>query len=175
MDLNDLRAIMDRSKRSSFRLETLPQYLVPQEADDFAAWRAGKFLPPRTPETRPWMAAMKARADQGYRRYRVHIVDYPLSDYTRYELRGYLENQAAGEEINIADRDAHPDLAGLYEDFWLMDDQVAVRMVYDDEGHFLHPELIDDAAPYVGVRDIAMRHAEPLNDYLERKKPELTA
>jgi hypothetical protein len=57
----------------------------------------------------------------------------------------------------------------LHEDFWLYDDEIAVRMVYDDEGHFLYPELIDDVQPYRDIRDTAVRHAEPLDEYLARK------
>lgn len=36
MDLEDLRRIGDGARLSVFRLETLPQYLVPQETDEFA-------------------------------------------------------------------------------------------------------------------------------------------
>jgi len=175
MELAELSQLIDEAQRSAFRLETLPQYLVPQEAEEFAAWRAGKPLPPRDPETVPWMAKVKARAARGFRRYRVHILDHPLSDYSRFELYGYRENQAIGEEINIADRHRHAGLQDLHEDFWLMDDEVAVRMVYDEEGHFLHPEPIDDVAPYLHVRDVAMRCAEPLDDYLARNQVQLTA
>lgn len=57
----------------------------------------------------------------------------------------------------------------LHEDFWLYDDEIGVRMFYDNEGHFLYPELIDDLGPYREMRDTALRHAEPLTDYLARK------
>ena len=36
--------------------------------------------------------------------------DRPLSAYVRYELAVYAENVAAGEEVRIADRSAHPEL-----------------------------------------------------------------
>ncbi|HEY6422002.1 MAG TPA: hypothetical protein VIY28_01875 [Pseudonocardiaceae bacterium] len=57
----------------------------------------------------------------------------------------------------------------LHEDLWIYDDEIAVRMIYDEEGHFLHPEPANDIERYREMRDIAMRHAEPLNDYLARK------
>lgn len=41
MDLEELRRISGDAKISAFRLETLPQYLVSQEEEDFAAWQAG--------------------------------------------------------------------------------------------------------------------------------------
>ena len=174
VNLDDLDKIIEQSTTSAFRLETLPQYLVPQPNGGYTAWREAKPLAPRTPETLPWMAEMKRQIDAGYRQYRVHIVDYPLSDYTRYELLAYLDNQAVGEEIHIAERDAHSELRDLHEDFWLYDDEIAVRMIYDDKGHFLYPEMIGDVRPYRIMRDTAMRHAEPLDDYLARVKPKLT-
>lgn len=173
MDLDDLGQIMDSASKSTFRLEALPQYLVPQEEAEFSAWRAGKPLPFQTPENNEWLAELKGIVARGIRRYRVHILDYPLSDYSRFELRGYLENQAVGEEIHIADREEQPELTGMHEDFWLIDDEIAVRMVYDDEGHFLRPEPIDDTTPYLIIRDTAMRCAEPLDEFISRRKPQL--
>lgn len=44
-----------------------------------------------------------------------------------------------------------------------------MRIVYDDEGHFLYPELIDHIEPYRKMRDTALYYAEPLTDYMTRK------
>ena len=175
MDLDDLDRIVERSSRSAFRLESLPQYLVPHEDEDFNTWLEGKPLAPRTPENSPWLARIQESSRNGYRWYRVHVLDQPLSAYTRFELAGYLENQAAGEEIYLADRSDHPDLGQLREDFWLIDDETAVRMVYDDDGHFLRPERDDDLATYLRMRDRALDHAIPLEEYLRRHRPSLTA
>lgn len=169
MDLDDLRRIGGAAKRSAFRQETLPQYLVPQEADDFSAWQAGQLIPPRTPENNELIARVQRDAAQGFRRYRVHILDQPLTAYLRFELYLYLDSVAVGSEVHVVDRDDHPALADLCEDFWLYDDEIAVRMIYDNEGHFLYPELIDDIDPYREMRDTALRHSEPLTDYLARK------
>lgn len=169
MDLDDLRRIGGAAKESAFRLETLPQYLVPQEAESFADWKAGKPMPVRTPENHEGLARLKRDAARGFRRYRVHILDQPLTAYLRFELYLYLDSVAVGSEVYVADRDTHPDLAELHEDFWLYDDEIGVRMFYDDEGHFLYPELIDDLEPYREMRDTALAHAESLTDYLARK------
>lgn len=169
MDLDDLRRIGGAAKQSAFRLETLPQYLVSQEADDFSAWKAGQLIPPRTPENNELLARIQRDAARGFRRYRVHILDQPLTAYLRFELYSYLDSVAVGSEVYVVDRDTHPDLAELHEDFWLYDDEIAVRMVYDDEGHFLYPEPVDEIERYREIRDTAMRHAEPLNHYLARK------
>jgi hypothetical protein len=169
MDLDDLRRIGGAAKESAFRLETLPQYLAPQESERFAEWQAGKPMPLRSPENHEGLARLQRDAARGFRNYRVHILDQPLTAYLRFELYLYLDSVTVGSEIYVVDRDTHPDLAELHEDFWIFDDEIAIRMIYDDEGHFLYPEPIDDIEPYRVLRDISLRHAEPLIDYLARK------
>ncbi len=132
-------------------------------------WKAGRPMPVRTPENHEGIARLQRDAARGFRRYRVHILDQPLTDYLRFEIYLYLDSVAIGSEIYVVDRDTHPDLAELRVDFWLYDDETGVRMSYDDEGHFLYPELINDLEPYRKTRDTALDHAEPLTDYLARK------
>lgn len=175
MELDDLDALIRKSVRSAFRLETLPQYLVPQEDEEFVAWQAGRPLPPSTPETSPWLRRIQETTANGYRWYRVHILDTPLSAYSRFEIAGYVDNQAAGEEIFLVNRDVHADLAALTEDFWLVDDEIAVSMIYDEDGRFLRPEPVSDVERCRSLRDIALRHALPLDEYLDTYRPVLTA
>lgn len=171
MDLDELTRIAERSTRSAFRLETLPQYLVPQEEKEFAEWRAGV----RELRTTEWHTELREYTDRGYRWYRARILDYPLCEYSEFELFCYQGNQAAGEEIFVADRAWSPELNDLHEDFWIFDEEIAIRMIYDDEGHFLHPEAIDDIAPYLKTRDLALQHTVALNDYLQKREPGLIA
>jgi hypothetical protein len=168
MNLDDLRRLIDNARKSAFRLETLPQYLVPQEADRLSAWQAGEPVSVRTPENTEWLARIQRDVANGFRWYRVHVLDQPLTEYLRYELWSYLASHAVGQEIYLVDRGDHAELADLHEDFWLYDDEVAVRMVYDADGRFLHPECVDDIEHYREMRDIALRHAEPLGDYFAR-------
>lgn len=175
MEIADLARIVDGARLSVFRLETLPQYLVPQEAEEFAAWRSGRPVVLPIPETSPWLAQVAARVTRGIRWSRVHVLDHPLSDYCRYEIWGYAANQTAGEQIYLADRGAHPDLELLREDFWLVDDATAVRMIYDVQGRFERPELVEDVQPYLVRRDTAFRHAEPLDECVASRGLDLTA
>ena len=175
MEIVDLARTVDGARLSLFRLETLPQYLVPQEAEEFAAWRSGHPVALPTAQTSPWLAHVTAKVTSGVRWSRVHILDHPLSDYCRYEIWGYAANQAAGEQISLADRGTHPDLESLREDFWLVDDAMVVRMIYDSQGRFERPELVEDVQPYTVMRDIAVRHAEPLDEYVTSRGIELTA
>lgn len=167
MNVDELTRLFDTFEHSAFRLEQLQTYLVPQEADEFEAFKAGKPLPLATPATSPWLAKIASDTAAGKRWYRVRIVDHPLTDYTRHELRAYQSNAGAGEQINIVDRDTRPDLDRLREDFWLLDDRLVIRMRYDDEGHFLGADKADPSTLdlYRRNRDLVLDVAVPLHEY----------
>lgn len=173
MTLDDFEKIAERS-RDRFRLETLPTYLVPQEADEFARWKAGD----RTLLTgTDWHRNIRDTTAAGARWSRVRVLDYPLTEYSRYELHGYQGNALFGEHINVADRAWSLELGGLREDFWQFD-YSTVRMVYDAAGHFLYPELVDDpdeVSRLRAVRAIAEHHAVPLTEFLTNYEPGLIA
>lgn len=174
---NAFGELFDTFEREVFRLETLQVYTVLAEAERFAAFRAGQPLPPLPKAAEDWFRRIADTTLAGKRWYRVHIVDRPLTDYVRWEFLAYLDSAKVGQETYIADRDTHPDLAALTEDFWPFDDEVVVRMQYDDEGHFLRctRAAAEDLDEYLHRRDVAMQHALPLTDYLSKHGDRLTA
>lgn len=172
VDRAEMREILGRAKTSRFRLEAIPQYLVDAEVVQLEAWKAGERVR-RAVEESPFLTRIRETTAQGVRWSRARILDYPLCTYSEFELWGYPENQLAGEDIRVANRTWSPDLADLHQDFWMVDEEVVVKMIYDDEGHFIGPELADDVAPYLEMRDLSLRHAIPLNDYLKKWEPRL--
>lgn len=158
---------------TAFRLETLPQYLVPQDDERFQAFRDGRPLPERTPEMSPWLARIARTTAAGRRWQRVHVVGQPLTTYLRFELATDPDNVAAGEDVRVADRDTHPELATLSRDFWLLDADtdhaVALLMRYDAEGRFVEAERCTDSEVLARCRrqqDLVLAHAMPVGDYL---------
>lgn len=166
----EFRALADAARGSVFRLETLQRYVIPGEAEDLDAFLQGRPQPNSKRRLEPWLQRLRESIAAGKRWQRVHVVTYPLSDYLRFELTGYQEGVAAGEDIRIADRDAHRDLDQLTQDFWLFDDQIAVMMRYDADGRFLGYERADtpgDLTRCRQQRDLALAHATPLREYLD--------
>jgi hypothetical protein len=106
---------------SAWRLETLQHYDVPGDDNRQRAFHAGEPLPPPREELLDDMRLIADLRRRGVHVGRVHVVDRPLSDYVRYELTVYAENVAAGEDVRIADRSAHPELATLTQDFAIFD------------------------------------------------------
>jgi hypothetical protein len=167
----DLLAMYRNATQEVFRLETQQQYGVEQEAAQIRAFEETGTVPP-DPAVDESMAIVRAAVDSGTRVYRAHVVDLPLSRYMRYELAAYTENLAAGEQVSIAVRSWHRDLAALTEDFVLFDPgtshQAVVWMRYDADGDVAALEFSDDPEDVARGRhrrDIVMAHAVPLREF----------
>jgi hypothetical protein len=174
--MSEFEACFDRFVVSAFRLETLPDYAAPAEDERIAAFRAGRPLPERSPRTSPWLRRIAETTAAGKHWSRVHVVDYPLSEYTRFEIVTYGESAAAGEDVRLTDRRADPALDALTWDFWLFDAETdhpfAALMRYSHGGEYLGAQVTDDAAVVrtcTAERDLALRHSVPLAEYLDGK------
>ena len=168
----NLLDMYSRASEEAFRLETQQRYAVPAEDEQFRAFTEGRPMP-SDPRVDRSMQIIRAAAARGCRVRRVHVVDLPLTVYLRYELAAYRENINAGEEVGIAVRRWHPDLAELTEDFVLFDPGSAhaavVWMRYDDQGQLAGLAYSDkpaDLALATGYRRAALTHAVPLREFM---------
>lgn len=153
-------------EQEAWRLETLPQYLVPQEAEEFAAFREGRPLPPYTAS--PYTERVSRQRAEGKYHGRVHIVTQPLSDYLRFEFtRYYAVHVRAGDDIRILDVTNRPNpLAGI-QDFWMFDRTEVVLMNYEDDGRQINREVLDgDVAPFIEHQRIAVAESVPFEEYV---------
>ncbi|MEU7022457.1 DUF6879 family protein [Streptomyces sp. NPDC046203] len=161
LDGEDWAATFRTFEREAWRLEVLPQYLVPQEAEEFAAFKAGARFP--GPYEDAWMDMVRTR-----RVGRVHLVTRPLSDYLRFEFERYYRHQApAGEDIRILDitdrRNPLPDV----RDFWMFDQSTVVLMHYHPDGRQISRELYEgDPAPFIEYQRIAVEASVPFQEYI---------
>ena len=177
MNFDEFDSYFDRFTQDVFRLENLQHYAISEEDERLRAFRQSTARPERSVRTESWLARIAVTTVAGKSWHRIHVVDHPLSEYLRYELVGYVESQAAGEQIGIADRAADESLSGLGEDFWLFDaelpDAYAVLMHYDEGGRFVgfehsvEPVVLDRCRR---DRDIALRYSVGLNSYLATGK-----
>ncbi|MFI5973949.1 DUF6879 family protein [Streptomyces sp. NPDC051452] len=152
----------------AWRLETLPQYLVPQEADEIEAFRAGKRIDPET-YTSPYAEDLKRLRGEGKHKGRVHIVRRPLSEYLQFEFsRYYAPHVLAGEEIRILDiTDRENPLEGI-QDFWMFDKTRVVLMHYEADGTQIGRELYEgDPTPFVEYQSIALAESVPFLEYVK--------
>jgi hypothetical protein len=165
---------LDSFGRSAWRLETLPTYNPRSDAAYQHFQATGEVLRlAQRPGKQQWLAGIRQAVAQGKRLTQLHVLDRPLSAYLRYELAVYPENVAAGMEILIADRTAHPELAPLQRDFWLLDDEtdrpVVQLMAYEADGEYASREVTSDPAVIAACRaqrDLALGCAVPLAAFL---------
>ncbi|GAA4522833.1 hypothetical protein GCM10023191_102300 [Actinoallomurus oryzae] len=169
---SEYRRLFDSFTRSAFRLETFQRYQVDYEEEPLRRFLAGEPRP-HDPHKQGWIERVRNAAAAGKTMRRVHIVVEPVSDYLRYELSwSYRDNVAAGEDIGIIATDTGRWPADLpRHDYWLFDDQVLLRMIYDADTRLVEAELIDDPAEVgdaVRWRDVALATAVPYRDYMSR-------
>jgi hypothetical protein len=172
MNFEEFDATFETFRATAFRLETLPSYSDETEDAEFALFLAGKSLPERSTRTEPWLKRVADTTATGKRWQRVHLVSHPLTDYLRFELVGYEANAEAGEDVRIASRDAHPELAGLRQDFWLFDAETpqasVLLMRYDAVGRLTgferttRPDILSRCRH---ERDLAVARSVSLRDY----------
>lgn len=174
MSMDELTALLRQIERSAFRLETLSRYRAPGERELLEAFRHGRPLPPRNPDTEPWLRMVAESIAAGRSWSRVHTLARPLSEYLQFALLGYQGNLLAGEDVRIADLDMYPGvLDALDQDFWLLDDSLVFVMRYDADGRLVGMDRTTEAAPFVAHRDLAIANSVALNDYLPIVKDEL--
>ncbi|MFE1174760.1 DUF6879 family protein [Streptomyces sp. NPDC058773] len=155
-------------QQEAWRLETLPQYLMPQEEDEFEAFKAGTRIDPHA-VSNEYTDRLRRQAAEGRAQGRVHIVTRPLTDYLQFEFAQYYAPHAlAGEQIRILDvTDRDNPLAGV-QDFWMFDRAEVVLMNYRPDGQQINREVYEgDVARFIEYQRIAVAESVPLEEYVK--------
>lgn len=168
MDLQELGVFIDEHFRepgdSLFRMETLPQYAVDSDGDDYQRWLDGE-PEPTWARKQPWLDTISKWRDSRMTYRRVRILSERPTDYERYAAEfGYAYNASAGEDIRVLHRGEHALPDGLVErDFWVINDALVVFMHYDEHGRYADAEVADAraTATHIHARNIAWDAAEP--------------
>ncbi|MEU3600498.1 DUF6879 family protein [Streptomyces sp. NPDC006798] len=155
-------------RQEAWRLETLPQYLMPQEAEELRAFRDGARIDPATVRNE-YTDRLRRQAAEGRVQGRVHIVTRPLSEYLRFEFSQYYRpHLLAGERIRILDvTDRANPLEGV-QDFWMFDQSEVVLMNYEPDGKQINREVFEgDVTPFIDYQRIAVAESVPFEEYVK--------
>lgn len=165
---DDLYRLLALPSESWFRLETLETYDEPGEAEEVAHWLATGELH-KDPERTSWEAMLQDHLDAAHTLRRVSFVYGALNDYTRWKVSSQLSR---GEDIRIVDVTANPEVADGAFDFWLLDDRVGVRQLYNERPRWIGAERLTDADIEVcrRLRDRAWAASVPAAEYLARER-----
>lgn len=185
LDSTAFQALFDTARHSVFRLEGRQTYAIPADDDELVAFRTGAPRPERSVRTSPWLRRIAMQAAGGVEWCRLRVVEFPLTEYTRFEMVAFVESQAAGEQIRLTENPAWVHHAtdgstltahagpGAMDDFWLIDggtpDAVGVWMKYDDDGHLLAREPVrsqSTLAALASAQEVMWSRGIPLNVWL---------
>ncbi|MFJ2175547.1 DUF6879 family protein [Streptomyces sp. NPDC087851] len=154
-------------RTEAWRLETLPAYNVPQEAEEIQSFLAGERIDPHT-YSNEYTEDLKRVRREGKIKGRVHIVTRPLSAYLRYEFMYYRPHVWAGEDIRIMDVTDRINPLADCQDFWMFDRTEVVLMNYEPDGTQISREVHGgDATPYIEYQRIALAESVPFEEYVK--------
>lgn len=168
-------------RTSAYRLEVLQHYVVPGDEDRQRAFHAGEPLPPPSQSKVHDLQLISELNRAGRQIGRVHVVSRPLADYVRYELAAYVENEAAGEDVRIAESTPQAPLAKLTTDFAIFDvetdDPHLILFDYSPDGRILGYRHSQDSK---AIEDhwrqyrLALDHSVPLIEFTATCERSLT-
>lgn len=155
-------------QREAWRLETLPQYLMPQEAEELQAFRDGTRIDPAMVHNE-YTERLRRQVAEGRPQGRVHVVTRPLSEYLRFEFAWYYAPHAlAGEQIRILDVTGRKNPLEGVQDFWMFDRAEVVLMNYHPDGRQISREVYEgDVARFVEYQRIAIAESVPFEEYVK--------
>ncbi|MFI8253374.1 DUF6879 family protein [Streptomyces filamentosus] len=155
-------------QREAWRLETLPQYLMPQEVEEIEAWRNGARVDPQA-VSNEYTDRLRRQAAEGRVQGRVHIVTRPLSEYLRFEFHQYYAaHSLAGERIRILDVTERMNPLPDVQDFWMFDRAEVVLMNYHPDGRQISREVYEgDVSPFIEYQQIAVEESVPFEEYVK--------
>jgi hypothetical protein len=158
-------ALLASFSQSAFRLETRDHYAISEERADYEAFLAGT---PRPPDQAPWwrqyLDRVAAQARQGLTRSRVRVLADRPTDYQRWLLWADPWYAEAGEAIGYLTRPKAHEIGLPDADWWLLDGEYAIVLVFDQAGRIEGRTLVTESAlitRYRLWRDLAVRFSVP--------------
>ena len=168
----DLDAYFEQHRRTPgdlLRVQTLRQYSVASDDEDFRRYVAGESEP-QSSYRGTWFKELRNDTAAGRVWRNVHVVDLPLNDYLRYQFEwGYIHNVRAGQHVRVLDTMAHPEAAEFFRagDFYVFESERILHMRYAEDGRFLGAagSGASSTAGFVALAELAWRLATPFDDW----------
>lgn len=171
--MKQLQTYKSEAKKEIFRLEFFALYNVPADLEEFEKWRRGEPTAADDPNNTYWQEVREAH-ERGVDVRRVRVVDFPVSEYLRYEIDFYRGSIEAGEEILFIERVAAIECmqsSVVSDDFWLFDRNTVLLWLYDaDFDHVGQQEIEGDTerTSYTKLRDCLIENALPMSEFMSR-------
>lgn len=166
LSADDWADLFAHCQRAAWHLEMRDVYAVAEEADDFAAWREGRWDADQDAAKRKgWLDLIRATAGRGVQLRRARIVSEPVTDFIRFEHSGTALNIDAGEDVRWLPRTRAARIMLPGADFWLFDEVTVVYNHFTGDGSWHGNETTGDpvtahlcAAAFQAVWEAAIPH-----------------
>ena len=126
----DLYKYLQSSTKSLFRFEALQDYKVEGDGIDDESMRE-------------WWSFIKEKISAGVTMQRVRLVTEPLTEYTKNELLIHKKSKEYGDDIRIIKEETFKSLNIKMEDFWLIDENIVLKMNYSELGGYSGFDVLD--------------------------------
>lgn len=168
----------NEAKVDIFRLQLLDTYLVESEKENFDKYNRGEYVEDSQTFIE-WKNQIKEKSSQGVHIINMAVVTLPLSQYKKFGIAtALLQTLKLGQESFYVEREKVSNEIKGFEDYWMFDRKVVIKMKYDEYGHFLKMEdAISNAGEvkrYVILRDSLLKKALPLLKFLEVNNIQIT-
>lgn len=141
-------------QKSAFRVETLQRYNVDEEKEAYEYFQQYKQLPDEFWED--WHDIIQQAKIRGATMQRVHLIQFPITEYISFEMEFYKRSIMQWEEIFYL---PFEDCAvEVNSDFWIFDDTTVLKMLYDEDGSFLKFEEIKDIEAYLQIKNYLLEN-----------------
>lgn len=133
-----------------FKVEVLQDYTGEDKGPSLAAWMTGdRELSMQLARNEPndWQQACQEKVERGVMLTRIHVVDYPLSDYMKWEIEIYkVRNIPLGKEtVYLLDRKDIGDLELPAGDLMMFDKKYVAIGHYDESGYAATQTFYDES------------------------------
>ncbi|PJN32385.1 hypothetical protein CG747_42585 [Streptomyces sp. CB02959] len=146
----DFAELLSGAQRTAVHLEMRDQYGVGDEVEDIDRFtRTGEItLDPTASFWPEWLGIVKETLARGVVMRRARIVSEPVTDYIRWEHAVTPLNLEGGEQVRWLPRRHASDIPLPGNDFWLIDDRLAVFHFFTGDGDWADPgfEITQDPA-----------------------------
>lgn len=153
--------LWDGLKTEWFKVEVLQDYSGEDAGASLSAWMDGdreRSMQLLSAEPHEWADDCRRKFENGVRLTRIHVVDYPLSEYVQWEIEVYRNRNIplGREDVYLLDR---KDVAGLdlpAGDLMMFDRTNVVVGNYDDSGYSVTKTFYDendDLSKFIDLRD----------------------
>lgn len=151
--------------REWFKLEVLQDYSGEDAGESLGAWLKGDrrlSMQLLDAESTEWAEKCQEKISLGAKLIRIHVVDYPLSDYMQWEIEVYRRRNVrlGGEEVYLLDRRDIPDVDLPTGDMMMFDENRVVVGHYSPGGRVESQDFYDAGDDISGFLSIRARLLE---------------